>query len=174
MKMKIFNQIQKHDDAKKMIEQKFKQMCTLDNNLSDVGGLLVKSQEYLKILDSKLEKNEKNIINKRQQIEDEHNKIKNLKIDLDIKQTSILDNQNLIKEKQSQLKDIELQCEKESKEFEKMKLQRHKNQIKMELMQSVMKHHEKETKEKIQFYHNNIIRPLELKQVLSQQTTVFK
>lgn len=30
-------------------------------------------------------------------------------------------------------------------------------------MNSIMKYHDKETKEKVQFYNDNIIRPLELK-----------
>jgi len=44
-----------------------------------------------------------------------------------------------------------------------MKLELRKKQNNIELMQRIIDHHERETREKIQYYHNEIIRPLELK-----------
>lgn len=50
-----------------------------------------------------------------------------------------------------------------SKELENAKLELQRKQNNVVLMQCIMDHHERETREKIQYYHNNIIQPLELK-----------
>lgn len=62
------------------------------------------SQDYLSTLESKIEKNEKEITIKHQQIEDENNKTINLKNDIDIKQKLILHKQKVVREKELQLK----------------------------------------------------------------------
>lgn len=52
-----------------------------------------------------------------------------------------------------------------SKENDIKKLELQKKQNGLEIMKFIMDYHKKEIKEKVQFYHNNIIRPLDLKQV---------
>lgn len=52
----------------------------------------------------KIHENQKEIVIKRQQIEDENNTIKNLKNDVDKKYQFLKDTQRLIESKQSQLK----------------------------------------------------------------------
>lgn len=61
--------------------------------------------------------------------------------------------------------EIELKNEELSKKNDNKKLELQKKQNALEIMKFIMDYHQKEMKEKVQFYHNNIIQPLELKQV---------
>jgi tRNA-binding EMAP/Myf-like protein len=56
-----------------------------------------------------------------------------------------------------------LKHEKESKELEIKKLELQKKENNLKIMCSIANHYKKEIEEKIEFYHNNIVQPLDHK-----------
>jgi len=50
-----------------------------------------------------------------------------------------------------------------TRELENARSEQRKKRYNAELMQRIMDHHERETREKIQYYCDGVIRPLELK-----------
>lgn len=71
-----------------------------------------------------------------------------------------------------------MKYERETKELENKKIQLQKKTNNLEIMKYIMNYHKKETQEKLQFYQNNIIKPLELKQVsvvqiIKRNVTIF-
>ncbi|XP_060876652.1 repetitive organellar protein-like [Metopolophium dirhodum] len=118
---------------------------------------------YLKNIESEIKEKEKKIIIKRQKIDEENIKIKKLEEICVDKNKIILGAQIEIKKKQSQLENIEQKYKKESIELENKRLEHQKKRTNFEIMNSIIKYHNEETKEKIQFYNDNIIRPLEFK-----------
>ncbi|XP_060849046.1 desmoplakin-like [Rhopalosiphum padi] len=113
--------------------------------------------------ESQIKENQKEIIIKRQKIDEENSNIKKLENLCVDKNKTILDAQIEIEKKRSQLENIELKYKKESNELKNVKLEQQKKRTNLKIMNSIMKYHNEETKEKIQFYNENIIRPLELK-----------
>ncbi|KAL4090563.1 hypothetical protein QTP88_025369 [Uroleucon formosanum] len=159
----ISNQIQKYNNVKIIAEEKNRYLNELHNKIPVTEEILLHSLAYLKNIESEIKENEREIIIKRQKIDDENIKIKKLENICVDKNKIITSAQNEIKKKQSQLENIELKYKKKSKELENKRLEHQKKQTTLEIMNSIIKYHNGETKEKIQFYDNNIIRPLELK-----------
>ncbi|XP_050059286.1 repetitive organellar protein-like isoform X3 [Aphis gossypii] len=118
---------------------------------------------YLMNIENQIKENQKEIFIKRQKVDEENTDIKKLENLCADKNKAIMDAQIEIEKKQSQLENIELKYKKESKELEIIRLEQQKKKNNLKIMNSIMKYHDKETKEKIQFYNDNIIRPLELK-----------